>query len=63
MGVPLPQVKYLEAARRMAGLVDEAGYALCARCKARLEDETKIVCPSCDEMVAKERAAGWKTET
>lgn len=55
-------MRYLEAARRMAGLIDDAGYPLCARCKSRLEDETKVLCPSCDEMVYRERLAGWKSE-
>lgn len=49
---------YLVNARRMIGLIDEAGYALCSRCKARLEDDTKLYCLSCDEMIVKERMAG-----
>ena len=62
MGVSLPPVKHLEAARRVAGLIDSAGYALCARCKSRLEDEEKILCPSCAEVAELEREAGFKNE-
>jgi len=50
--------RYLEAARRVVGLIDAAGYALCARCKARLENDDKIYCSSCDDVIIAEKMAG-----
>jgi Zn finger protein HypA/HybF involved in hydrogenase expression len=47
----------MESARRIIGLIDELGYALCARCKSRLEDETRVLCPACAEMVDAEEEA------
>jgi exosome complex RNA-binding protein Csl4 len=52
------KTSYLEAARRVAGLIDSAGYALCARCKSRLENDGKVYCPSCEEIIFCEKRAG-----
>jgi exosome complex RNA-binding protein Csl4 len=50
--------KSVEHARKFLGLIDDQGYALCSRCRSRLEDEGKLYCFSCDEIIRQERAAG-----